>query len=986
MKLVHVLCKCEFDAATMGDRDKDTVWEHGEPRGAGFLCKYCKLERKGGGATRLKEHLAGRGSNVVHCMFVPKDVCDYYRRDIDRTKQKTKERQMDKMRAEEVARQGNVSTDEEDDELQAAMHASRQQHEYEMRSRAHGGQYDHGGGSSQGGGSKKSGGIMGMLKKSFSTREGGSSQPTYQPRIDSVMPSEKKKNARRAIGKAWAKWMHLEAIAGHKADSSYFSAAIKETQYWGEDVRSPTGREINGIYLDANEEDIKKQFAKFKLDWPNYGVTLMCDSWTGPTKMSIINFMVYSNGVMFFHKSVDATGNSQDADFIYKEMVKVLKELGPEHIVQIITDNGSNYKKAGKMISRKYPIRWQPCVAHTVNLMLKSIGEFPEHAAVIESARRISRWLYNHNQLHDMMKNAIGGELVRWCATRFGTNYMFLESMLRRREKFMAWVGSPGFLNSRYAKTSEGRYAHGCLSNLGWWDNMIHVCKAVEPLYAFLRFADQDKSPNLCEVLLKFHVMRNELESHFHNDRQEFERYMAVINPRMGDIANESYVNAACALHPKTHYAYAASGTLLADVRDAFEFMADTETCATALNEVEFFRRKLGDFSKDLARQMACDNKTSPAQWWAMFGRETPTLQRLAMRLVSQCCSSSGCERNWSTFALVHTKVRNRLTHQKLHKLVYVNYNLRIRLKEAGLYKPPEDDPFDKLMELTLLDESNPIRDWMEHGRSNGPPLLDEEATDSDTPIPSALVLQETEQLEGINIAESIVSWAEDTVGDTHIGKRKHQTTTKRKGKKQKRVDASVVASDASTDEDGNKSPPSAGDDSGNTTAAVHTSQPPPSPIRFTGETYFTHATQDQDHGAPTEKRTTMSGSGDTSRQHHHGYGSESSHSYDYRYYSLPDSSDTSSNYGHGGSHCSNDYYSYSIPEVNQQPREKWVFEWVEPEFYNMLLSQWQTNHAWNNQSWSEFRAHLLATQGIQVMSIDEYNAMNNPQSDVIWS
>ncbi|TVU29460.1 hypothetical protein EJB05_21026, partial [Eragrostis curvula] len=64
--------------------------------------------------------------------------------------------------------------------------------------------------------------------------------------------------------------MHLEAIAGHKADSPYFSAAIKETQYWGEDVRSPTGREINGIYLDANEEDIKKQFAKFKLDWPNY--------------------------------------------------------------------------------------------------------------------------------------------------------------------------------------------------------------------------------------------------------------------------------------------------------------------------------------------------------------------------------------------------------------------------------------------------------------------------------------------------------------------------------------------------------------------------------------------------------------------------------------------------------------------------------------------------------------------------------------------
>jgi hypothetical protein len=29
-----------------------------------------------------------------------------------------------------------------------------------------------------------------------------------------------------------------------------------------------------------------------------------------------------------------------------------------------------------------------------------------------------------------MMKNAIGGNLVRWNATHFGTNYLFLKSFL----------------------------------------------------------------------------------------------------------------------------------------------------------------------------------------------------------------------------------------------------------------------------------------------------------------------------------------------------------------------------------------------------------------------------------------------------------------------------------------------------------------------------------------------------------------------------
>jgi hypothetical protein len=46
---------------------------------------------------------------------------------------------------------------------------------------------------------------------------------------------------------------------------------------------------------------------------------------------------------------------------------------------------------------------------------------------------------------------------------------------------------------------------------------------------------------------------------------------------------------------------------------------------------------------------------------------------------------------------------------------VYVTYNLRIHLRQARLYKRDED-PFQKLMELPLYDDTNLIRDWMENG------------------------------------------------------------------------------------------------------------------------------------------------------------------------------------------------------------------------------------------------------------------------------
>jgi hypothetical protein len=87
--------------------------------------------------------------------------------------------------------------------------------------------------------------------------------------------------------------------------------------FLGEGVTIRTGREIDGTYLDLNEEEIRKHFQKFKEEWPRHGITLMCDSWTGPTGMSIINFMVYCNGVIFFHKSVDSTGHSQDVQYIF---------------------------------------------------------------------------------------------------------------------------------------------------------------------------------------------------------------------------------------------------------------------------------------------------------------------------------------------------------------------------------------------------------------------------------------------------------------------------------------------------------------------------------------------------------------------------------------------------------------------------------------------------------------------------------------------
>ena len=85
-------------------------------------------------------------------------------------------------------------------------------------------------------------------------------------------------------------------------------------------------------------------------------------------------------------------------------------------------------------------------------------------------------------------------------------------------------------------------------------------------------------------------------------------------------------------------------------------------------------------------------------EWWLQFGGDAPHLRKVVVRILSQTTTSNGCERNWSTFTLIHTKVRNRLSYRRLEKLVYVHYNMRLRLRCAELDKELEEldiDPID---------------------------------------------------------------------------------------------------------------------------------------------------------------------------------------------------------------------------------------------------------------------------------------------------
>jgi hypothetical protein len=59
----------------------------------------------------------------------------------------------------------------------------------------------------------------------------------------------------------------------------------------------------------------------------------------------------------------------------------------------------------------------------------------------------------------------------------------------------------------------------------------------------FLWFTDQERVPNFSEVLFRCHILRQEYDVLFHYDRTLFDQYIEIVNKRMYDIANGTYMN-----------------------------------------------------------------------------------------------------------------------------------------------------------------------------------------------------------------------------------------------------------------------------------------------------------------------------------------------------------------------------------------------------------------------------------------------------------
>ncbi|XP_043699925.1 uncharacterized protein LOC122650589 [Telopea speciosissima] len=236
---------------------------------------------------------------------------------------------------------------------------------------------------------------------------------------------------------------------------------------------------------------IDEYLKEYRASWKQTGCSIIADGWTDMINKSLINFLVYCPCGVYFLSSVDASGICKDKVNLANLFDKVVQNVSVQNVVQIVTDNQSSYKAAGKnLANEKYKsFYWAPCTVHCIDLMLEDIVKLKKMTSYIAKGRKITKFIYNHSWVLSMIRSKFteGKDLMPSTSTRLATHYIVLGCLMNHRRNLRRMFDSDDWLNSRYAKLVVRKEVKKIVRSRSFWRNVYFIYKCFAPLVRVLK-------------------------------------------------------------------------------------------------------------------------------------------------------------------------------------------------------------------------------------------------------------------------------------------------------------------------------------------------------------------------------------------------------------------------------------------------------------------------------------------------------------------
>ncbi|XP_043705470.1 uncharacterized protein LOC122655330 [Telopea speciosissima] len=204
-----------------------------------------------------------------------------------------------------------------------------------------------------------------------------------QTTMENRMRSEEERDKLRSY---FARWAFESGIPFNALKLRSFEELVEAIGQYGPGFKPPSFHDYRVPLLKSEKEKVDEIKKKHKISWRK-GCTLMSDGWTDRKGSHLINFLVNCTEGTFFLGSMDASSQIQDAKMLFELLDSRIEEIGKENVVQVVTDNASNYVAARR------------------------------HARLLEAMRVQTK----------------GADLVRAGVTRFASSFLTLQSLLKHK-------------------------------------------------------------------------------------------------------------------------------------------------------------------------------------------------------------------------------------------------------------------------------------------------------------------------------------------------------------------------------------------------------------------------------------------------------------------------------------------------------------------------------------------------------------------------
>ena len=354
-----------------------------------------------------------------------------------------------------------------------------------------------------------------------SSREGSSSGSAFGFDLDEVViepkkrkgvsgPLEKafKNSAREQLDGEIARMFYTGGLSFNLAKNPHYIRSFNRAcAYPIPGYRPPGYNALRTTLLQKERLNIERMLEPIKHLWQQKGVSVCSDGWSDSQRRPLINVMAVSESGPMFMKAVNCAGESKDKHFISELLIACIQEIGPQNVVQVITDNASACKAAGALINARFPhIFWTPCVVHTLNLALKNIckpSRIPAHEVAFEACNWIAQvaqdvwfiknFIMNHGMRLAMFNEHSNLKMLSIADTRFASVVVMLKRFRKIKQGLERMVISDQWDAYRDDDVTKARAVKDMILDDDAWSKIDYILAFTSPIYEMLRKSDTDE-------------------------------------------------------------------------------------------------------------------------------------------------------------------------------------------------------------------------------------------------------------------------------------------------------------------------------------------------------------------------------------------------------------------------------------------------------------------------------------------------------------